>query len=245
MFTLVTGIVGRWRAVCVTALQRPNSDAAAIRIVVWIAAASFIVKRMGPERILPNQSEDLGEPQDPPIEWSGGEEEEDEELQSGYQYQPLNQDPEDGAQTETDLQERLQPISMRALPAMRLHLPDPPVDSDDEDDGPAAQNSIPMDAGIYQCGARPLHIKRRCSDTDNDPDRCSVAVWSLESCHTDSSPATNDADHVELVKRTMATVKLPSLSVPVWAQKLSDADWEHLVHQTIQSRSTLSPPSKK
>ncbi|CAJ0932778.1 unnamed protein product [Ranitomeya imitator] len=34
---------------------------------------------------------------------------------------------------------------------------------------------------------------RRCSDTDNDPDRCSVAVWSLESCHTDRSPVTNDA----------------------------------------------------
>ncbi|CAJ0924179.1 unnamed protein product [Ranitomeya imitator] len=29
-----TGIVGRWRAVCVTALQRPHSDAAAIGIVV-------------------------------------------------------------------------------------------------------------------------------------------------------------------------------------------------------------------
>ncbi|CAJ0934892.1 unnamed protein product [Ranitomeya imitator] len=46
MFTLVTGdlgIVGRWRAVCVTALQRPNSDAAAIRIVVGIAAASLCV----------------------------------------------------------------------------------------------------------------------------------------------------------------------------------------------------------
>ncbi|KAM4012247.1 male-enhanced antigen 1-like [Anomaloglossus baeobatrachus] len=95
---------------------------------------------MGPERILPNQSEDLGEPQDPPIEWSGGEEEEDEEVQSGYQYQPLNQDPEDGAQTESDLQERLQ--------AMRLHLPDPPVDSEDEDEDPAAQSSIPMDAGV-------------------------------------------------------------------------------------------------
>ncbi|CAJ0914952.1 unnamed protein product [Ranitomeya imitator] len=43
----------------------------------------------------------------------------------------------------------------------------------------------------------PRNIKltgeRRCSDTDNDPDRCSVAVWSLESCHTDRSPATNDA----------------------------------------------------
>ncbi|CAJ0915925.1 unnamed protein product, partial [Ranitomeya imitator] len=43
MFTLVTGIVGRWRAVCVTALQRPNSDAAAIDIVVGIAAASLSV----------------------------------------------------------------------------------------------------------------------------------------------------------------------------------------------------------
>ncbi|CAJ0960295.1 unnamed protein product [Ranitomeya imitator] len=40
-----TGIVGRWRAVCVTALQRPNRDAAAIRIVVWIAAASLNVTR--------------------------------------------------------------------------------------------------------------------------------------------------------------------------------------------------------
>ncbi|CAJ0921881.1 unnamed protein product [Ranitomeya imitator] len=44
MFTLVTGIVGRWRAVCVTALQRPNSDATAIDIVVGIAAASLSVK---------------------------------------------------------------------------------------------------------------------------------------------------------------------------------------------------------
>ncbi|CAJ0938581.1 unnamed protein product [Ranitomeya imitator] len=34
-------------------------------------------------------------------------------------------------------------------------------------------------------------------DTDNDPDRCSVAVWSLESCHTDRSPATNDAEAAE------------------------------------------------
>ncbi|CAJ0959767.1 unnamed protein product [Ranitomeya imitator] len=37
------GIVGRWRAVCVTALQRPHSDAAAIGIVVYIAAASLNV----------------------------------------------------------------------------------------------------------------------------------------------------------------------------------------------------------
>ncbi|XP_063774808.1 male-enhanced antigen 1 [Pseudophryne corroboree] len=145
---------------------------------------------MGPERIFPNQSEDLGDPQDPHVDWSGGEEEEEEDTQGGYQYQPLNQDPEDGAQTENELQERLQ--------AMRLHLPGPPVDSDDEDDGEAAQSSIPM-----------------------------------------------DADHVELVKRAMAAVKLPSLSVPPWAQQISDADWEHLVHQTIQSRASGPQPYKK
>ncbi|XP_068088714.1 male-enhanced antigen 1 isoform X2 [Hyperolius riggenbachi] len=146
---------------------------------------------MGPERILPTQSEELGEPQEVvPGEWSAGEEEDEEDAQSGYQYQPLNQEPEDSAQTESDLQERLQ--------AMRLHLPDPPVDSEDEEDGHAAPSSIPM-----------------------------------------------DADHVELVKRTMAAVKLPSLSVPLWAQQISDADWEHVVHQTIQSRSAASLSSKK
>ncbi|XP_072266156.1 male-enhanced antigen 1 [Pyxicephalus adspersus] len=144
---------------------------------------------MGPERIFPNQSDELGDPQDAgPGGWSAGEEEEDEEVQSGYQYQPLNQEPEDTAQTEGDLQERLQ--------AMRLHLPDPPVDSEDENDD--THNPIPM-----------------------------------------------DEDHVELVKKTMAAVKLPSLSVPLWAQQISDADWEHLVHQTIQSRCAAPISSKK
>ncbi|CAJ0933296.1 unnamed protein product [Ranitomeya imitator] len=37
-------------------------------------------------------------------------------------------------------------------------------------------------------------LKRRCNDTTTMSYRCSVAVWSLESCHTDSSPATNDPE---------------------------------------------------
>ncbi|CAJ0946479.1 unnamed protein product [Ranitomeya imitator] len=69
MFTLVTGIVGRWRAVCVTALQRPNSDAAAIRIVVGIAAASLSVtppeeanakRALGLHRSGPNSGDSMG-----------------------------------------------------------------------------------------------------------------------------------------------------------------------------------------
>ncbi|CAJ0941107.1 unnamed protein product [Ranitomeya imitator] len=60
----------------------------------------------------------------------------------------------------------------------------------------------PILIGVEICiqvqGLRYRHTKRRCSDTDNDVDRCSVAVWSLESCHTDSSPATNDPEVPEL-----------------------------------------------
>ncbi|CAJ0939848.1 unnamed protein product [Ranitomeya imitator] len=52
MFTLVTGIVGRWRAVCVTALQRPNSDAAVIQIVVGIAAASLSVTEISLQQVM-------------------------------------------------------------------------------------------------------------------------------------------------------------------------------------------------
>ncbi|CAH2256633.1 male-enhanced antigen 1 [Pelobates cultripes] len=91
---------------------------------------------------------------------------------------------------ENDIQDRLQ--------AMRLHLPDPPVDSDDEDESGASTGSIPM-----------------------------------------------DPDHVELVKNAMAAVKLPSISIPIWAQQISDADWDHLVHQTIQCRTSGSTSSKK
>lgn len=43
-----------------------------------------------------------------------------------------------------------------------------------------------------------------------------------------------DADHVELVKRTMASVSFPTLSVPPWAQAISDDQWKDLVRTTLQ-----------
>ncbi|CAJ0967076.1 unnamed protein product [Ranitomeya imitator] len=67
MFTLVTGIVGRWRAVCVTALQRPNSDAAAIRIVILLfpsqppqTVGRFSVSPSGELTIIDVQTGDSG-----------------------------------------------------------------------------------------------------------------------------------------------------------------------------------------
>ncbi|CAB1347524.1 unnamed protein product [Coregonus sp. 'balchen'] len=44
-----------------------------------------------------------------------------------------------------------------------------------------------------------------------------------------------DEDHVELVKRTMAAVALPSLAIPTWAQEISDDQWKDMVQQTLQT----------
>ncbi|XP_069092532.1 male-enhanced antigen 1 [Pleurodeles waltl] len=192
---------------------------------------------MGPERIFPNSSEDLGD-QRPPEglqenmgDWSGDDPEEEEEEQQneeeddnvnegGYFYQPLNQDPESGAfghqshpgqegggdyshleQTDEGLglpEEAASSIHER-LQEMRLHLPDPPVDSDDEDavgtSTTDTQTSIPMDAA-----------------------------------------------HVELVKKTMAGIKLPSLGVPPWAMQLSDEQWKDMVQLTLESRASAPGP---
>ncbi|NXU52233.1 MEA1 protein, partial [Turnix velox] len=131
--------------------------------------------------------------------WSGDEEEEEEEEEGGggYLYQPLSQEPEQGpveagpTEPGPGLQERLQ--------MLRLHLPDPPVDSEEEEEeeeaagaGAAAQSS-----------------------------RSSIPM---------------DAEHVELVKRTMAGVKLPTLGIPAWASQISEDQWKDVVQRTLQAR---------
>uniref|UniRef100_A0A8D0G5A5 Male-enhanced antigen 1 n=1 Tax=Sphenodon punctatus TaxID=8508 RepID=A0A8D0G5A5_SPHPU len=172
-----------------------------------MAVEPVAASRMGPERICPNQHEELGLQEtadgvpDPAGEWSSEEPEEEEEG-GGYFYQPLNQDPEQGTwdqgsgateeivtstEATQNIQERLQ--------ALRLHLPDPPVDSDEDDEGASAQSS-----------------------------RSSIPM---------------DPEHVELVKRTMAGVKLPTLGIPAWANEISDDQWKDMVQQTLQARQSL------
>ncbi|CAO2580212.1 Male-enhanced antigen 1 [Lemmus lemmus] len=106
---------------------------------------------------LSNKTKDLG-PRQSPTEgtgnWSSEEPEEEQEEtgagSAGYSYQPLSQaleqeevklvpvsEEEDGA---ADIQDRIQ--------ALGLHLPDPPLESEDEDEEGAAalssHSSIPM-----------------------------------------------------------------------------------------------------
>ncbi|XP_071596070.1 male-enhanced antigen 1 [Heliangelus exortis] len=172
-----------------------------------------VARRMGPERVCP---EEPGPPEAPDgaAGWSGDEEEEEEEEEEeggggggGYLYQPLSQEPEQGpgetapsstqagcAESGPSLQERLQ--------MLRLHLPDPPVDSEEEEEaeaeGAAAQSS-----------------------------RSSIPM---------------DAEHVELVKRTMASVKLPTLGIPAWASQISEEQWRDVVQRTLQARQSLGGP---
>ncbi|XP_074845342.1 male-enhanced antigen 1 [Carettochelys insculpta] len=176
-----------------------------------MAAELVSAQTMGPERICPNEHEERG-PQEvpegapePPGDWSSEEpEEEEEEGVNGYFYQPLSQDPEPGLWDQSSLAAETTPGPAEAasgiqerLQMLRLHLPDPPVDSEEEEEeGAAAQSS-----------------------------RSSIPM---------------DPDHVELVKRTMAGVKLPTLGIPAWASEISDDQWTAMVQQTLQARQNLS-----
>ncbi|NXF37579.1 MEA1 protein, partial [Nyctibius bracteatus] len=139
--------------------------------------------------------------------WSGDEEdeedEEEEEEGGGYLYQPLSQEPEQGpgeagppaatadyADAAPGLQERLQ--------MLRLHLPDPPADSEEEEEAAATGEAAAAQSS-----------------------RSSIPM---------------DAEHVELVKRTMASVKLPTLGIPAWASQISEDQWKDVVQRTLQAR---------
>lgn len=52
------------------------------------------------------------------------------------------------------------------------------------------------------------------------------------------------AEHVELVKRTMAGVSLPAPGVPAWAREISDAQWEDVVQKALQARQGTTPAWK-
>ncbi|XP_023251422.1 male-enhanced antigen 1-like [Seriola lalandi dorsalis] len=208
---------------------------------VWSSA-------MGPERVLPSSEDELGEDERPadgallPVGavWNGGEgggedeegeeeeeeggemelDGEEEENSGGYYYQPLNQDP-DG-----------------------LNASEPPEEEGEEEEeeeeedrgGQQEEEEAPSHAEQLQqvqqrIEVMGLHLPEAPppdSDEEEDPEGA-AALRSRASIPM-------DADHVELVKRTMAAVALPSLGVPAWAQEISDDQWKDMVQHTLQSR---------
>ncbi|XP_068597399.1 male-enhanced antigen 1 isoform X1 [Brachionichthys hirsutus] len=187
------------------------------------------MEAMGPERVLPNSEDELGEDERPadgalPV-WNGGETDGEEEMNGdeeenngGYYYQPLDQEPgeegEEEAPAHTEqLQHRLevssaqQPLTSHLmsdmtiifLQVMGLHLPEAPPPDSDEEDDAEGAAAQRSQASI------PM-----------------------------------DADHVELVKRTMAAMAFPSLGVPSWAAEISDDQWKDMVQNTLQSRQSAA-----
>nr|KAF6341655.1 male-enhanced antigen 1 [Myotis myotis] len=157
-----------------------------------MAAVVLGADNMGPERIFPNQTEELGPHQGPTEgtgDWSSEEPEEEQEEPgagpAGYSYQPLNQDPEpeevelapvgDGEDVVADIQDRIQ--------ALGLHLPDPPLESEDEDEEGAtalsSHSSIPMDP-VSACDFRTC----RAGEKDNG--------WSKLACTRGSCLGSGD-----------------------------------------------------
>ncbi|CAJ1057623.1 male-enhanced antigen 1 [Xyrichtys novacula] len=191
---------------------------------------------MGPERVLPNSEDELGEDEHPadgvllPV-WSGGEageegeegggemdldgeeEEEEEEVNNGgYYYQPLNQEP-DGVQNSEQLGE----------------------DAEERGEEGAASHTEQMQQVQQRIEVMGLHLPEAPpldSDEEEDPEGAAA--------QRSRASIPMDADHVELVKRTMAAIALPSLGVPAWAREISDDQWTDMVQTTLQSRQSAA-----
>ncbi|XP_004077068.1 male-enhanced antigen 1 [Oryzias latipes] len=189
---------------------------------VWVSA-------MGPERVLPSSEDDLGEEERPVDDvlqpggavWSGGEDggeidgEEEEEVASGeYHYQPLNQEPDGLNGMEQQEEEEETGGVDGSSHAQQLQQ---------------VQQRIEV-MGLHLPEAPPPDSEEE--EEEDDPEGA-AALRSRSSIPM-------DADHVELVKKTMAAVALPSLGVPPWAQEISDDQWKDMVQHTLQTRQSAA-----
>ncbi|XP_019965920.2 male-enhanced antigen 1 [Paralichthys olivaceus] len=176
---------------------------------VWSSA-------MGPERVLPSSEDELGENErtadgtlplpSPGAVWSGG--------QGGGEEEEGEELELDG-EGETEGGYYYQPLNQD---------PESVHATEDEEPSTAEQLQQRIEVmGLHLPEAPPPE-----SDEEDDPEGA-AALRSRASIPMDE-------DHVELVKRTMAAVALPSLAVPAWAQEISDDQWLDMVQHTLQSR---------
>ncbi|KAM9364084.1 male-enhanced antigen 1 [Pholidichthys leucotaenia] len=183
---------------------------------------------MGPERVLPRPEDELGEDErgggdgggatlPVGVGWSGGEEEvemgeeeEEEEDEGGYYYQPLNQEPDGVNGGEDDGEE-------------------------EQERGEGGSTTEQLQQVQQRMEVMGLHLPEAPppdSDEEDDPEAAAA--------QRSRASIPMDADHVELVKRTMAAVVLPSLGVPPWAREISDDQWKDVVRDALQSRQRLN-----
>ncbi|XP_059179936.1 male-enhanced antigen 1 [Centropristis striata] len=201
---------------------------------VWSSA-------MGPERVLPNSEDELGEEERPadgallPV-WSGGEgggEEEEEEEEVGGVGGEGGEMELDGEEEEEEEEEDsggyyYQPLNQEPDGLNGGEQPG-------EEGGEDASHTEQLQQVQQRIEVLGLHLPEAPppdSDEEEDPEGA-AALRSRASIPM-------DADHVELVKRTMAAVALPSLGVPSWAREISDDQWKDMVQNTLETRQSAA-----
>ncbi|XP_028983558.1 male-enhanced antigen 1 [Betta splendens] len=178
---------------------------------------------MGPERVLPSSEDELREEERPgdgallPVGavWSGGEEAAEGETElDGEEEEEAQEEVNSGGYYYQPLNQDLEGTN------------DSEQLEQDEEQGEGAFHTVQHRIevlGLHLPDAPPAD-----SDEEEDPEGAAA----LRS----RAFIPMDADHVELVKRTMAAVALPSLAVPAWAREISDDQWTDMVQHTLQSR---------
>ncbi|XP_016317348.1 male-enhanced antigen 1 [Sinocyclocheilus anshuiensis] len=163
---------------------------------------------MGPERILPNPEEDAL--QDRPSDTAAPEEWSGEEEEGGA-----------GDEDQGSAGYYYQPLNQDPDGMSGSH-------TEPADEGTTAEQLQDVQDRIEAMGLFLPQPPPPDSDEEEDPEGAAA-------CRSSAS-IPMDADHVELVKRTMAAVNLPTLGIPAWAQEISDDQWKDMVQQTLQSR---------
>lgn len=181
---------------------------------------------MGPERVLPNSEDELGGEEERPGEgaplpvWSGweggdGEEEEAGEV-DGEEVEVEVEAEEEDEEEENNGGYYYQPLNQE------------PGEEPGEEGHAHSQQLQQVQQRIQVMGLHLPDAPPPDSDEEEDPEGAAA--------QRSQASIPMDADHVELVKRTMAAVALPSLGVPSWAREISEDQWKDMVQNTLQNR---------
>ncbi|XP_015256921.1 PREDICTED: male-enhanced antigen 1 [Cyprinodon variegatus] len=178
---------------------------------------------MGPERILPSSEDELGEDERPAdgavlpagAVWVGGEDMGDMEL-DGEEEEEEEEGGNGGYY--------YQPLNQDPE---GLNSSEQPED-EDRGDMSHSEQLQQVERRIEVMGLHLPEAPPPDSDEEEDPEAAAA--------QRSRASIPMDEEHVELVKRTMAAVALPSLGVPPWAQGISDDQWKDMVQHTLQER---------
>ncbi|XP_061601569.1 male-enhanced antigen 1 [Cololabis saira] len=176
---------------------------------------------MGPERVFPNSEDELGG-EDHPGEGGlvpGG---------AGWEH------PGVGGVVEVEGEEEEDEEGGGGYYYQPLNQEEGGAEEQEDQGGPGGQGAPPTEPleRIQMLGLHLPEAPPPDSDEEEDPEGAAA--------QRSRASIPMDQDHVELVRRTMAAVALPSLVVPPWAREISDDQWKDMVELTLQSRQSAA-----